>query len=73
MQMEEDSLSLDNLFSQCVFRQDERDMVLKAIHTVQPDYQPSLNLTTNQSSSSLVQDYYTQVFDWYLIGYLLGS
>ncbi|XP_067453403.1 DNA-directed RNA polymerase, mitochondrial [Thunnus thynnus] len=63
MQMEEDSLSLDNLFSQCVFRQDERDMVLKAIHTVQPDYQPSLNLTTNQSSSSLVQDYYTQRAD----------
>ncbi|KAM7410187.1 hypothetical protein PAMA_001571 [Pampus argenteus] len=57
-QMKEDGLSVDNLFSQCVFQQNERDMVLKAIRTVQPDYQPNLNLTTSQSSSSLVQDYY---------------
>ncbi|KAM7388437.1 hypothetical protein PAMP_024611 [Pampus punctatissimus] len=57
-QMKQDGLSVDNIFSQCVFQQDERDMVLKAIRTVQPDYQPNLNLTTSQSSSSLVQDYY---------------
>ncbi|KAG8003580.1 DNA-directed RNA polymerase [Nibea albiflora] len=42
-QMEEDGLSVDDVFSQCVFRQDERDMVLKAVHIVQPDYQPDLN------------------------------
>ncbi|XP_053177815.1 DNA-directed RNA polymerase, mitochondrial [Scomber japonicus] len=59
-QIEEDGLSLDHLFSQCVFREDERDMVLKAIHTVQPDYQPSVNLITEECSSSLVQDYYVQ-------------
>ncbi|CAK6955249.1 DNA-directed RNA polymerase%2C mitochondrial [Scomber scombrus] len=59
-QIEEDGLSLDNLFSQCVFREDERDMVLKAIHTIQPDYQPSVNLITEECSSSLVQDYYAQ-------------
>ncbi|CAB1324425.1 unnamed protein product, partial [Coregonus sp. 'balchen'] len=39
--MEEDGLPVDELFSHCVFRQDERDMVLRAIHTVQPDFQPS--------------------------------
>ncbi|XP_071343586.1 DNA-directed RNA polymerase, mitochondrial [Trachinotus anak] len=62
-QMEEDGLSVDDLFNQCVFRQDERDMVLKAIHVIQPDYQPRLNLTTSQCSSSLVQDFYSQRAD----------
>ncbi|KAF1385866.1 hypothetical protein PFLUV_G00112200 [Perca fluviatilis] len=62
-QMEEDGLSVDDLFSQCVFRQDERDMVLKAVHVVQPDYQPSLNTNANQCSSSLVKDFYTQRSD----------
>lgn len=60
-QMEEDGLSVDDMFSRCVFRQDERDMVLKAIHVVQPDYQPKLNLTPSQCYSPLVWDYYTQV------------
>ncbi|XP_063748166.1 DNA-directed RNA polymerase, mitochondrial isoform X2 [Eleginops maclovinus] len=62
-QMEEDGLSLDDVFRKCVFRQDERDMVLKAVQIVQPDYQPSLNTNTGQCSSSLVQDYYTQRSD----------
>ena len=59
--MEDDGLSVDDLFSQCVFRQDERDMVLKAIRIIQPDYEPGLNLTADQCYSSLVQDFYTQV------------
>lgn len=61
-QMEEDCLSVDHLFSQCVFRQDERDMVLKAIRVVQPKYQPPLATTTHggQQYPSLVEDYYTQ-------------
>ncbi|XP_070687928.1 DNA-directed RNA polymerase, mitochondrial [Pempheris klunzingeri] len=62
-EMEANGLSVDNVFSQCVFRQDERDMVLKAVHIVQPDYQPSLSVTTSQCSSSLVQDFYTQRAD----------
>lgn len=59
--MEEDGLSVDDVFSQCVFRQDERDMVLKALRIVQPDYQPNLNVNASPCSSSLVQDFYTQV------------
>ncbi|KAM4629230.1 DNA-directed RNA polymerase, mitochondrial [Polymixia lowei] len=59
-QMEEDSLSVDDMLSQCVFRQDERDMVLRAIHTAQPDYQPISNTTTTHCSSPLVQDFYIQ-------------
>ncbi|XP_056132232.1 DNA-directed RNA polymerase, mitochondrial [Lampris incognitus] len=59
-QMEEDGLSIDSLFSQCVFRQDERDMVLKAIRTVQPDYLPSSSTASTVCVSPLVQDFYTQ-------------
>ncbi|XP_072245864.1 DNA-directed RNA polymerase, mitochondrial [Leuresthes tenuis] len=59
-QMEQDGLSVDNLFSECVFRQDERDMVLKAIRAVKPDYQPSLDLHTSPCLSPLVQDFYKQ-------------
>uniref|UniRef100_A0A8C6PWU1 DNA-directed RNA polymerase n=1 Tax=Nothobranchius furzeri TaxID=105023 RepID=A0A8C6PWU1_NOTFU len=59
-QMEVDGISVDELFSQCGFRQDERDMLLKAINTVYPGYKPSLNLHTDLCSSPLVQDFYTQ-------------
>lgn len=59
--MEKDGLYVDDVFSQCVFRQDERDMVLRAVHIVRPGYHPSLNANTNQSSPALVQDYYSQV------------
>ncbi|XP_039463115.1 DNA-directed RNA polymerase, mitochondrial isoform X2 [Oreochromis aureus] len=62
-QMEEDGLSVDDLFNQCVFRQDERDMLLKAIRIVKPEYQPSLNMHTSQCSSLLVQDFYTERAD----------
>ncbi|XP_069550992.1 DNA-directed RNA polymerase, mitochondrial [Brachyistius frenatus] len=62
-QMEEDGLSVDDLFSQCVFRQDERDMLLTAIRIVKPDFEPSLNLQTRQRSSSLVHNFYTQRAD----------
>lgn len=59
-QMEEDGLSVDDLFSQSVFRQDERDMVLNAIHVVQPKYQPALSTNGDQRYPSLVDNYYTQ-------------
>uniref|UniRef100_A0AAX7TAQ7 DNA-directed RNA polymerase n=1 Tax=Astatotilapia calliptera TaxID=8154 RepID=A0AAX7TAQ7_ASTCA len=60
-QMEEDGLSVDDLFNQCVFRQDERDMLLKAIRIVKPEYQPRLNMHTSKCSSLLVQDFYSEV------------
>uniref|UniRef100_A0A3B3WWZ9 DNA-directed RNA polymerase n=1 Tax=Poecilia mexicana TaxID=48701 RepID=A0A3B3WWZ9_9TELE len=58
-QMKKDGLSVDDLFRECVFRQDERDMLLKAVQTVRPDYEPSLTLNASQSSSPLVKDFYT--------------
>lgn len=59
--MEKDGLTVDDVFHQCTFQQDERDMVLKAVRIVQPDYQPSPNTSTVQSSPVLVQDFYAQV------------
>lgn len=70
--MEENGLSVDDVFSKCVFRQDERDMVLKAVQIVQPDYQPNLNVTTNQCSSLLVEDFYIQVLQASLDLYHIG-
>ncbi|XP_041647911.1 DNA-directed RNA polymerase, mitochondrial isoform X2 [Cheilinus undulatus] len=62
-QMKEDGLSVDDMFNQCVFRQDERDVALKAIRIVQPDYEPKLNSNTRECYPPLVQDYYTQRAD----------
>ncbi|XP_074524126.1 DNA-directed RNA polymerase, mitochondrial isoform X2 [Halichoeres trimaculatus] len=64
-QMEETGFTVDDVFSECVFHQDERDMVLKAVRIIQPDYQPQLISPTTSSEfyPPLVQDYYTQRAD----------
>lgn len=59
--MEKDGLSVDDVFGQNVFQKDERDMALKAVHIVQPDYQPSQAEALSQCSSPLVHNFYTQV------------
>ncbi|KAG7488005.1 hypothetical protein MATL_G00029600 [Megalops atlanticus] len=59
-QLEENGLSLDDLFRQCLFRQDEREMVLKAIHTVEPDFQPSVDSEPKICPSPLVEGFYTE-------------
>uniref|UniRef100_A0A3P8UQT3 DNA-directed RNA polymerase n=1 Tax=Cynoglossus semilaevis TaxID=244447 RepID=A0A3P8UQT3_CYNSE len=59
-QMKKEGLSVDDLFSQCVFHHDEKDMVLKAVHAVHPEYQPQIQQTTSQFSLPLVNDFYTQ-------------
>ncbi|XP_062419499.1 DNA-directed RNA polymerase, mitochondrial [Pungitius pungitius] len=59
-QMEEDGLSVDDLLGRCVFRQDERDMVLKAVRLARPDYEPRLRAGAAQCPS-LVQEFYAQV------------
>lgn len=59
--MKKEGLSVDDLFSQCVFHHDEKDMVLKAVHAVHPEYQPQIQQTTSQFSLPLVNDFYTQV------------
>lgn len=59
-QMKDFGLSVDDLFNQCTFRQDERDMVLKAIRVVQPQYQPPLSTHGDQQLPPLVEDFYRQ-------------
>ncbi|XP_077390802.1 DNA-directed RNA polymerase, mitochondrial isoform X2 [Festucalex cinctus] len=59
-QMEEDGFSVDDVFNQCVFQLDERDMAMKAVRVVHPDYQPTSNPTPSQSPLLLVQDLYTK-------------
>ncbi|XP_060797384.1 DNA-directed RNA polymerase, mitochondrial [Neoarius graeffei] len=59
-QMAEGGLCLDNMFRQCVFRQDERDMVLKAIRIVKPDYKPHTPFERPHCSLPLVEDFYTK-------------
>ncbi|XP_027025575.2 DNA-directed RNA polymerase, mitochondrial isoform X1 [Tachysurus fulvidraco] len=59
-QMAESGLHLDNMFRQCAFKQDERDMVLKAIRSVQPDYEPHATSERPRCTSPLVENFYTQ-------------
>lgn len=59
--MENDGLSVDDVFNQRTFRQDERDMVLKAMRIVQPNYEPSFDTDEVPCFSSLVHDFYTKV------------
>ncbi|XP_053369453.1 DNA-directed RNA polymerase, mitochondrial [Clarias gariepinus] len=59
-QMAEGGLCLDDMFRQCVFRQDERDMVLKAIRTVQPDFEPHTPSDRPHCSLPLVENFYTK-------------
>ncbi|XP_057697349.1 DNA-directed RNA polymerase, mitochondrial [Corythoichthys intestinalis] len=59
-QMEEDGISIDDIFRHSVFQLDERDMVLKAVRLIHPDYQPASKLNTSESLPSLVQDFYTK-------------
>ncbi|KAJ7993063.1 hypothetical protein DPEC_G00268550 [Dallia pectoralis] len=62
-QIEADGLSLDELFCHGVFRQDERDMALKAVLTIQPDFQPSIKSVMPTCSSPLVKDFYSERTD----------
>ncbi|KAI1891707.1 hypothetical protein AGOR_G00146540 [Albula goreensis] len=58
-QLEESGMSMDDLFQKCVFRQDEREFVLKAIQMVKPDFQPTLEMDRQICTSPLVEDIYT--------------
>uniref|UniRef100_W5MD34 DNA-directed RNA polymerase n=1 Tax=Lepisosteus oculatus TaxID=7918 RepID=W5MD34_LEPOC len=60
LQLEKDGFSLEALYRKCVFREDEREMVLKAVQAVQPDFQPHVPTDTKVCSSPLVQDFYTK-------------
>ncbi|XP_043078990.1 DNA-directed RNA polymerase, mitochondrial [Puntigrus tetrazona] len=59
-QMEVDGLSVDDVFRQCVFKKDEREMVLRAVRLVHPKYQPSVSKDQPVCSLPLVKQYYAE-------------
>uniref|UniRef100_A0A8C2B3L6 DNA-directed RNA polymerase n=1 Tax=Cyprinus carpio TaxID=7962 RepID=A0A8C2B3L6_CYPCA len=60
-QMEVDGLSVDDVFRQCVFKKDEREMVLRAVRLVHPEYQPSVSKDQPVCSLPLVKQFYAEV------------
>lgn len=56
-----DGISVDDVFRECVFKQDERDVVLRAVRLVQPEYQPHLYKEQMLCSLPLVERFYAEV------------
>uniref|UniRef100_A0A9J8ALY9 DNA-directed RNA polymerase n=1 Tax=Cyprinus carpio carpio TaxID=630221 RepID=A0A9J8ALY9_CYPCA len=65
-QMEVDGLSVDDVFRQCVFKKDEREMVLRAVRLVHPEYQPSVSKDQPVCSLPLVKQFYAEVLLHYI-------
>ncbi|XP_035269170.1 DNA-directed RNA polymerase, mitochondrial [Anguilla anguilla] len=59
-QLEEAGFSLEDLFRRCLFRQDERETVLKAVRMVEPDFQPAVRTEPKICTSPLVEEVYTK-------------
>ncbi|XP_029469450.1 LOW QUALITY PROTEIN: DNA-directed RNA polymerase, mitochondrial [Rhinatrema bivittatum] len=59
-QLAEDGFRLEELFEDCTFQEDEREMVLKALQTLQPDFQPPVRLQATVCSSPLLRDFYSK-------------
>nr|XP_033811524.1 DNA-directed RNA polymerase, mitochondrial [Geotrypetes seraphini] len=56
--LEKDEFHLEELFQNYPHQQDEREMVLKAIWCIQPDFQPAPQLQAHSCSSPLLKDFY---------------
>ncbi|NXB56878.1 RPOM protein, partial [Struthidea cinerea] len=59
-QLNSDGFHVDELFQKCLFEADEKEMVLWAIRTVQPNYQLPPPPSPQISKSSLLQDFYSR-------------
>ncbi|XP_062412056.1 DNA-directed RNA polymerase, mitochondrial [Sardina pilchardus] len=58
--MEQDGMTVKELLQRTAFRQDERDMVVKAVRVVRPDFQPNSPSDREVCSSPLVQEFYRE-------------
>ncbi|XP_069072918.1 DNA-directed RNA polymerase, mitochondrial [Pleurodeles waltl] len=58
LQLAEDGLHLEQLFQDYPFQLDEKEMVLRAIHTVQPQFQPPIFMHKEKCTSPLLKDFY---------------
>ncbi|NXJ02685.1 RPOM protein, partial [Psophia crepitans] len=59
-QLEKDGFHVDELFQKCLFEEDEKEKVLRAIRVVQPDYQLPPPPSPQTCKSSLLQDFYSR-------------
>ncbi|XP_030919155.1 DNA-directed RNA polymerase, mitochondrial isoform X4 [Geospiza fortis] len=59
-QLNSSGFHVDELFQKCLFEEDEKEMVLRAIRTVQPNYQLPPPPSPRISKSSLLQDFYSR-------------
>lgn len=59
--MNSNGFHVDELFQKCLFEEDEKEMVLSAIRTVQPNYQLPPPPSPEICKSSLLQDFYSRV------------
>ncbi|KAM6332271.1 DNA-directed RNA polymerase, mitochondrial isoform 5-T7 [Alca torda] len=58
--MKNDGFHVDELFQTCLFEEDEKEQVLRAIRTVQPNYQLPPPPNPQTCKSSLLQDFYSK-------------
>ncbi|NXX97592.1 RPOM protein, partial [Centropus bengalensis] len=59
-QLENAGFHVDELFQKCLFEEDEKENVLKAIRIVQPNYQMPPPADSQICKSSLLQDFYSK-------------
>ncbi|NXS92783.1 RPOM protein, partial [Jacana jacana] len=59
-QMQNDGFHVDELFQKCLFEEDEKEEVLKAIRILQPNYQLPPPPKPQTCKSSLLQDFYSK-------------
>ncbi|KFO11598.1 hypothetical protein N312_08003, partial [Balearica regulorum gibbericeps] len=57
-QLKNDGFHVDELFQKCLFEEDEKEQVLRAIRIVQPNYQLPPPPKPETCKSSLLQDFY---------------
>ncbi|XP_033926596.1 DNA-directed RNA polymerase, mitochondrial isoform X1 [Melopsittacus undulatus] len=59
-QLQHDGFHVDELFQKCLFEEDEKEKVLKAVRMVHPNYQLPPAPSPQTCSSSLLQDFYSR-------------
>ncbi|KAM6039800.1 DNA-directed RNA polymerase, mitochondrial isoform 2-T2 [Theristicus caerulescens] len=59
-QLKSDGFHVDELFQKCLFEEDEKEKVLRAIRIVQPNYQLPPPPKPQTCKSSLLQDFYSK-------------
>ncbi|XP_054661624.1 DNA-directed RNA polymerase, mitochondrial isoform X1 [Grus americana] len=59
-QLKNDGFHVDELFQKCLFEEDEKEKVLRAIRVVQPNYQLPPPPKPETCKSSLLQDFYSK-------------